>query len=146
MSLQTLRAPLFALWIALAALAGMALGMDSASATATTLNAEQVRAQWEGAKKAYQDAIAPYAGQAQHTALVQEYTAALDETGKSLEAYIKAKQGNPAALTPAVDQLTKNLTQLKSLQAKAKGNLITILGGALKQQQQVTQNAIKNMR
>ena len=49
-------------------------------------------------------------------------------------------------MTPAVDRLVKNLTQLKLLQGKAKGKLITIIGGALKQQQQITQNAIKNMR
>jgi hypothetical protein len=146
MSPHTLRARFLAALFALLALSGMTLALNTAHASATAINADQVRAQWEGARKAYLEAIAPYNGQAQHAALLQEYTAALDETGKSLEAYIKAKQSNPAGLTPAVDQLTKNLTQLKTLQAKAKGNLITVLGGALKQQQQVTQNAIKNMR
>jgi hypothetical protein len=67
-----------------------------------------------------------------------------------LEAYIALRQAQPATapalLTPAVDKLIGNLTRLKAMQAKASGNLISVLGNALKQQQLITQNAIKNMR
>lgn len=121
-----------------------------AAATTAGVSAAQVRAQWASARQAYLDGIAPYVKQAQHSALLQEYTAALDDTGKSLEAFIALKLAKPAVapsvMTPAVDQLTNHLMRLKTLQGKAKGNLISVLGGALKQQQQITQNAIKNMR
>jgi hypothetical protein len=148
--------PISRTWLFAAALTcatvlpGTALATETAAAAVTAVSVDQVRGQWASAKKAYLDSIATYAGQAQYAGLLQEYTAALEETGKALEAYIALKQTNPpvapAVMTPAVDRLTKGLTQLKTLQGKATGNLITILGGALKQQQQITQNAIKNMR
>jgi hypothetical protein len=114
------------------------------------LGIEQIRAQWAAMKKTYQESVAPLAGQAKHAGLIKEYNTALDDAGKSLEAFIAIKQAYPPnaaeVMTPAVDKLVKDLGRLKSLQGKAKGNLVTILGGALKQQQQITQNAIKNMR
>jgi hypothetical protein len=120
------------------------------SSTTTTVSATQVREQWAKAKKSYQDSIAPYAGQAQHAALIKDYNSALDDTGKSLETFIKLKLSSPPSpaseMTPAVDQLAKNLGRLKTLQGKASGDVLTVLGGALKQQQQITQNALKNMR
>jgi hypothetical protein len=126
------------------------LASAQAEAASATVSVEQVRAQWATMRKAYLDGVAPYAGQPQFAALLKEYKAALDETGASLEAYIALKQAGaatpPAALTPAVDKLIANLTRLKTLQGRASGNLITVLGSALKQQQQITQNAIKNMR
>jgi hypothetical protein len=128
-----------------------ALATDAeATVVATPFSAEQVRAQWAAARKAYLDSIAPYAADPRYVVLIKDYTLALDDTGKSLEAYIKLKLTTPpvapVVMTPAVDLLVKNLTRLKTLQAQAQGNLITVLGGALKQQQQITQNAIKNMR
>lgn len=129
----------------------LAAKSDSKSeAKSGAVNVDQVRSQWAGMRKTYQDSIAPYAGQPEHAALLKEYNATLDDTGKALEEYIALKQSTPAAppatLTPAVDKLINNLTRLKSLQGKASGKLITVLGDALKQQQQITQNAIKNMR
>ncbi len=134
--------------------AGMAVtapfAFAQAEAATPVVSIDQVRAQWAGMRKTYLDSIAPYAGQPQYAALLKDYSAGLDETGAALEAFIALKQANPpaapAVLTPAVDRLINDLTRLKTLQGKASGNLITVLGSALKQQQQITQNAIKNMR
>lgn len=127
-----------------------AFAAKKSEAKSGAVNIDQVRAQWADMRKTYQDSIAPYAGQPEHAALLKEYNAALDDTGKALEEYIALKQtaptAPPATLTPAVDKLVNNLTRLKGLQGKASGKLITVLGDALKQQQQITQNAIKNMR
>ncbi len=151
MLIKTTRASLFAIALSLATtfIPGMAVGVE-ASAAATTVSADQIRSQWATMKKSYLDSVASLAGQPQHSAVIQEYNVALEDTGKSLEAFIALKQTTPpvatTVMTPAVDQLVKNLSRLKALQGKAKGNLVTIIGGALKQQQQITQNAIKNMR
>lgn len=152
MLMPILRTSLFAIVLSLGAIfaPGMASDMEASAAAKATVSADQIRAQWATMKQAYLDSVAHYAGQPQFAGLIQEYSAALDETGQSLEAFIALKQTTPpvpaTAMTPAVDRLVKNLTQLKLLQGKAKGKLITIIGGALKQQQQITQNAIKNMR
>jgi hypothetical protein len=108
--------------------------------------AAQARDQWAKARVAYLDSIKPHAADP----LVAQYTAALDKAGKSLENYLALKTASPApkatALTPAVDQLVKDLAALRVLQGKAKGSLATALGGALAQHNQVTQTALKNMR
>jgi hypothetical protein len=118
----------------------------SAWAASSTDVAAQVRAQWAEARVAYLASVKP------HTAdpLVAQYTKALDKAGKSLDKYLELKSASPApkatALTPAVDQLVKDLGALRVLQGKAKGKLATALGAALAQHNQVTQTALKNMR
>jgi hypothetical protein len=151
MLMKTLRSCLWATLLAFGvSLAPGLLLAGEADAAAKPQTVEQIRSQWAAMKKTYLDSVAPLAGQPEHAALVQEYNVALDDTGKSLEAFIALKQANPPAaatqMTPAVDRLVKDLARMKALQGKAKGKLITIIGGALKQQQQITQNAIKNMR
>ena len=132
-------------FVALASLA-LALGAQAAGA----LTAEEVNNQWAAAKKAYLEQTAPFANQPQFADLIKKYNAEVEATGKSLNDYIKLKQANPpatpTALTPVMDQLYKNLKQLKTLQSQATGSLTTVLGNALKQQQLITQNALKNMR
>jgi len=108
--------------------------------------AAQVRDQWAKARVTYLASVKP------HTAdpLVGQYTTALDKAGKSLDNFLTLKTASPApqatALTPAVDQLVKDLAALRVLQGKAKGSLATALGSALAQHNQVTQTALKNMR
>ncbi len=131
-----------------AAAAAPALAPTPVAIVSGPVSVDQVRAQWAAMRKAYLDSSAAYATQPEHSTLLKEYNTLLDETGKSLEGYIALRlaRSAPATLTPAVDKLIGNLTRLKAMQAKASGNLITVLGNALKQQQMITQNAIKNMR
>ncbi|GEM_PF-3415879 len=126
------------------------MAMGTAQASAAPVGPEQIRTQWATAKKAYQDKIAPFASLPEHAEVVKKYTAALEAAEKSLDAYIKLKQATPPAppaqLTPVMDQLYKNLRDLKTLQGQAKGGLTTVLGNALREQQMITQTALKNMR
>jgi hypothetical protein len=118
----------------------------SAWAASSEEVAAQVRDQWAKARVAYLASVKPHAADP----LVPQYTAALDKAGESLEKYLALKLASPApqatALTPAVDQLVKDLGALRVLQGKAKGKLATALGGALAQHNLVTQTALKNMR
>lgn len=108
--------------------------------------AAQARDQWAKARVAYMASVKPHATDP----LVAQYTTALDKAGKSLDQYLTLKTASPApqatALTPAVDQLVKDLAALRVLQGKAKGSLATALGAALAQHNLVTQTALKNMR
>ncbi len=126
-------------------LLGLAAPLAAWAATSADV-ATQVRGQWAKARVDYLAAVKPYAA----NPLVPQYTKALDKAGQSLEKFIQLKSSSPAAapttLTPAVDQLSKDLTALRLLKGKASGNLATVLGRALAQQNQVSQYALKNMR
>jgi len=118
----------------------------SAGAATSAEVAVQVREQWATVRSSYVASVKPYAT----NPLVPQYTLALDKAGKSLEKFLQLKLSSPpatpATLTPAVDQLAKDLVALRLLQGKASGNLATALGAALARHSQVTQTALKNMR
>lgn len=119
-------------------------------AATPTETATQVRNQWAEAKKAYEAAIKPYANKPEHAALLKQYGDTLDKTNQALERYLELKLASPPTpankITPVVDQLAGNLATLRRLQRGAKGGLVTVLGTALAQHNQVAQNALKNMR
>ena len=112
--------------------------------------AAQVRSQWAEAKKAYEAAVKPYAGKPEYAATLKQFGETLDATGLALEQYLTLKLAAPPTpatkITPVVDQIAKNLTTLRALQGKAGSGLVTVLGAALGQHNQITQNALKNMR
>lgn len=110
--------------------------------------AEQARNQWKKAKETYLEAVRPYQGKPEHAELLKQYGAALDGAGQALEQYLSLKlAAAPAAkITPAVDQLAKSLGQLRTLRGQAQGDLLTVLGKALGEQNLVAQTALKNMR
>jgi hypothetical protein len=112
--------------------------------------AEQVRANWAKARETYLASVQKYNTTSANKTLITQYTAALDKTGASLENYLKLKLASPATpadkMTPAVDQLYKDLLMLKAIRSKATGGLATTLGTALTQQNQATQTALANMR
>jgi hypothetical protein len=129
--------------VALLTLCTLSFGASAWALTNAEL-AAQVRSQWATAQKGYQEAIKPYAG----TALAVQYTDTLTKTGTLLEQYITLKLAAAPAtqITPVVDQLVKNLGLLRTLQGKATGDMLTVLGTALTQHNLATQNALKNMR
>lgn len=112
--------------------------------------AAQIRSDWAKAKQAYLASVQPYASQPANATLVAQYTAALDKTGATLEKYIALKLTTPAppatTVTPVVDQLIKDLAALRTLNGKATGPLVNVLGNALSQHSLTTQTALKNMR
>lgn len=112
--------------------------------------AAQVRDQWAKNRAAYMAAVQPYAGQPTYAGLAQNFTAALDKTGASLENYLTLKLASPptpaAQLTPAVDQLSKDLGALRLLYRQASGPMVNVLGTALTQHSATTQTALKNMQ
>lgn len=129
----------------------MPLAVPSArAATAATPAdvAQQARANWAQTRAALLEAVKPY--QAKDAALIGQYTAALDKAGASLENYLALKLASPPTpankLTPAVDRLIKDLTELRKLRGKAKGSLANVLGDALTKHNEIAQTALKNMR
>lgn len=112
--------------------------------------ADQVRANWAQARADYLAAIKPYKGTAEYGPLLTQYTAALNKTGNALDQYLALKLANPPAtpeqLTPVVDQMIKNMSALRTLNGKASGPLVNILGTALSQHSLAAQTALKNMR
>lgn len=130
----------------------MPAAVMAADAVATTPAeiAAQTRANWTKAREAYLASVKPYQGVAASATLITQYTAALDKTGVSLEKYLMLKLATPAVtaaeMTPVVDQLYKDLLLLRAVRSKATGGLATALGTALTQQNQITQNALANMR
>lgn len=112
--------------------------------------AAQVREQWAKNREAYLASVQPYAGQAAYASQVQNFTAALDKAGAALENYLTLKLASPptpaAQLTPAVDQLTKDMGALRVLYRNTTGPLVNVLGTALSQHSATTQTALKNMQ
>ncbi len=141
------------LLIGLAVAAGLPTQSWAAAKTkiaAPAETADQVRNQWAEAKKVYLAAIKPYADKPEHAALLKQYGETLDLAGQALDQYLALKLASPPApadkITPVVDQIAKHLVALRSMQGKAGGSLVTVLGAALSQHNQITQNALKNMR
>jgi len=107
-----------------------------------------VRTNWAKAREAYLASVQPYQGNRANATLITQYTAALDKAGASLNNYLNLKLAGspPDRITPAVDQLYKDLLTLKAIRNKAPGGLGSALNNALTQQNQVTQSALSNMR
>ena len=125
--------------------------LPAASLAATPAEvAKDVRSKWADAKTKLDAAVKPLAGQPAHAPLIAKYAEATDKTGAALEKYLTLKLATPATapakMTPAVDELLKSLTNLKTLKGQATGPLITVLGNVMAQQQETVQNALKNIR
>ena len=124
--------------------------VSSISALSATEIAGQIRANWAQAKNNYLAAIKPYESQPAYAGLLTQYTAALNNTGTTLEQYLTLKLAKPAppatAVTPVIDQLIKDLAALRTLNGQATGPLVNVLGAALAQHSQTAQTALKNMR
>lgn len=135
--------------LCLALLLGPAAYAPAWSADMATI-ATQVRSNWAQTRDAYLASVKPYAGTSANASLIGQYTTALDKTGVSLEKFLTLKMASPATpaeqMTPAIDQLYKDLLALKAIRSKATGGLATALGNALTQQNQVAQTALANMR
>lgn len=133
----------------LAVLLGSTMTTPAFAATPAEI-ADQVRANWAQARAGYLAAIKPYKGTAEYGPLLTQYTAALNKTGNALDQYLALKLANPPAtpeqLTPVVDQMIKNMSALRTLNGKASGPLVNILGTALSQHSLAAQTALKNMR
>lgn len=110
--------------------------------------AAEVRTNWARSREAYLASVQPYQGTAANATLITQYTAAVDKAGASLDNYLNLKLAGspPDKITPAVDQLYKDLLNLKAIRNKAAGGLGTALNNALTQQNQITQTALSNMR
>lgn len=140
--------------LSLALLLGLPVAVPTVAVNAVAATpaeiATQVRADWAKTKASYLATVKPYQDTPANTALITQYTAALDKAGGSLEKFMALKLATPATpaatLTPAVDQLAKDLMMLRALSGKATGPLATALGSALSQQNQVAQTALANMR
>lgn len=126
------------------------MAAEVAAAATPAETAMQLRTQWAKTKADYLASVQPYESQPASATLVKQYSVALDKAGASLENYIALKLATPATatakMTPAVDQLIKDLAALRKLRAKAKGPVANVLGAALTQHNEITQAALKNMR
>lgn len=134
----------FALWLAL--ILGSAFSFAALADNATV--AADVRTNWSNSRAAYLKSVQPYLTVSSYATLVNQYTAATDKAGATLENFLNLKLAGspPEQVTPVVDQLSRDLLAMKSVRAKATGALGSALGNALSQQNLVTQNALANMR
>lgn len=146
--MRLIAATFFSFAVLLAQAVPVTLIANEAMAATPAEVADQVRTNWAKAKTAYLASVKPYTVVAANVTLINQYTAATDKAGATLEKYLSLKLAGsaPEEVTPVVDQLSKDLLAMKAIRAKATSGLGTALGTALTQQNLVTQTALANMR